>query len=206
MTDAEHLASQLSQSATKRHVELLPCRSADRLGVKPVLIAGLLVQALEAGTFVFAGRLEDFYAIAAVFGLAYGGVMPLYAVLARGYFGPHIIGTVIGAATMISCLGMAIGPLYYSLYDAVCVRLGSEFADTGTKLEETNRARLTPHEVEEMVRLLIEADGDTVFVRVLQMRFTTTARLSSGRPRQFSVMWQNIRCSIRFHLLVPGGK
>jgi MFS family permease len=45
-----------------------------------------------------------------VFGLAYGGVMPLYAVLARGYFGPHIMGTVFGAAAMVSSLGMALGP------------------------------------------------------------------------------------------------
>ena len=36
--------------------------------------------------------------------------MPLYAVLARDYFGPRIMGTVFGAATMVSCLGMAIGP------------------------------------------------------------------------------------------------
>jgi hypothetical protein len=58
---------------------------------------------------------------------------------------------------------IAIGPLYYSLYDAVCVRISSEFADAGTKLEETNQTRLTPDEVEEMVRLLMEADGDTVW-------------------------------------------
>jgi MFS family permease len=37
--------------------------------------------------------------------------MPLYAVLAREYFGPRIIGTVFGAATMLSSIGMAIGPL-----------------------------------------------------------------------------------------------
>jgi MFS family permease len=85
--------------------------AADRFGVKPVLVAGLLVQALAAGSFLFASRLGEFYAVAAVFGLAYGGVMPLYAVLARGYFGPRIIGTVFGAATMISAVGMALGPL-----------------------------------------------------------------------------------------------
>ncbi len=33
-----------------------------------------------------------------------------------------------------------------------------------------------------------------------------TSRLSNGRPRQFCVIWQNRRCSILFHLLVPGGK
>src|SRR3954447_11497319 len=32
------------------------------------------------------------------------------------------------------------------------------------------------------------------------------SRLRSGLPLQFSVMWQNIRCSILFHLLVPGGR
>jgi MFS family permease len=84
---------------------------ADRLGVKPVLIAGLLIQALALATYLFVSQLGEFYALAVIFGSAYGGVMPLYAVLAREYFGPRIIGTVFGAATMLSCLGMAFGPL-----------------------------------------------------------------------------------------------
>jgi MFS family permease len=84
--------------------------AADRLGVKRVLIAGLLVQAVAAGAFVYASRLGEFYAVAAVFGFAYGGVMPLYAVLAREYFGQRILGAVFGAAAMVSSLGMALGP------------------------------------------------------------------------------------------------
>ena len=28
----------------------------------------------------------------------------------------------------------------------------------------------------------------------------------SGRPRQFKVIWENSRCSILFHLLVPAGR
>ena len=84
--------------------------AGDRYGAKRVLIAGLFVQAFAAGSFVFAHRLEEFYAVAAVFGFAYGGVMPLYAVLARDYFGQQIMGTVLGAAAMVSSLGMAIGP------------------------------------------------------------------------------------------------
>lgn len=82
----------------------------DRYGAKRVLIAGLMVQALGAGSFVFVNRLQEFYAVAAVFGFAYGGVMPLYAVLARDYFGQRIMGTVLGAAAMVSSLGMALGP------------------------------------------------------------------------------------------------
>ena len=84
--------------------------AGDRYGAKRVLIAGLFIQALAAGSFMFANRLGDFYAVAAVFGFAYGGVMPLYAVLARDYFGQQIMGTVLGAAAMVSSLGMAIGP------------------------------------------------------------------------------------------------
>src|ERR1700676_4966419 len=84
---------------------------ADRLGVKRVLVAGLLVQALAIGTYLYVSRLGEFYLLAVVFGTAYGGVMPLYAVLAREYFGQRVMGTVFGAATMTSSLGMAFGPL-----------------------------------------------------------------------------------------------
>jgi MFS family permease len=84
---------------------------ADRLGVKQVLIAGLIVQALAMGSYLFVSQLGEFYLLAVIFGTAYGGVMPLYAVLAREYFGQRIMGTVFGAATMLSSLGMAFGPL-----------------------------------------------------------------------------------------------
>jgi MFS family permease len=84
--------------------------AADRLGVKRVLIAGLVIQALAAFAFISASRLGEFYLVAAVFGFAYGGVMPLYAVLAREYFGQRILGAVFGAAAMVSSLGMAAGP------------------------------------------------------------------------------------------------
>lgn len=85
--------------------------TADRLGVKRVLIGGLLLQALAIGTFVAVHRAGEFYVLATVFGAAYGGVMPLYAVLAREYFGQRRMGAVFGAATMLSCLGMALGPV-----------------------------------------------------------------------------------------------
>jgi MFS family permease len=83
---------------------------ADRIGTKAMLIAGLGLQAIGAGAYLLATRLTEFYAVAAVFGFAYGGTMPLYAVLARHYFGQRILGTVLGAAAMVSSLGMALGP------------------------------------------------------------------------------------------------
>jgi predicted MFS family arabinose efflux permease len=83
---------------------------ADRLGAKPVLIAGLLVQSAAIASYLIVNRLGEFYTLSVVFGLAYGGVMPLYAVLARESFGQRIMGTVFGAMTMASSIGMAFGP------------------------------------------------------------------------------------------------
>jgi MFS family permease len=83
---------------------------ADRVGTKPALVAGLLMQALAIGTYLFVGALGEFYALSIVFGLAYGGVMPLYAVLVRDTFGPRVMGTLFGAVAMFASLGMALGP------------------------------------------------------------------------------------------------
>ena len=82
----------------------------DRFGARRVVVAGLMVQAVGAGSYYFSRDAGDFYAVAILFGMAYGGVMPLYAVLAREYFPMRIMGTVFGAAAMISSLGMALGP------------------------------------------------------------------------------------------------
>ena len=91
---------------------------ADRAGARRVLVAGLLIQAFAAASYLLVRRLEGFYAVAAIFGLAYGGVMPLYATLAREAFGARILGTVLGAASMVSSMGMALGPLLGGwLYD-----------------------------------------------------------------------------------------
>ena len=82
----------------------------DRFGARRVVVAGLMLQALGAGSYYFTRNVGEFYAVAILFGLAYGGVMPLYAVIAREYFPIRIMGTVFGGAAMISSLGMALGP------------------------------------------------------------------------------------------------
>ncbi len=85
--------------------------ASDRFGAKPVLVLGLAVQALAVGTYYFIHQLGEFYALAVVFALAYGGVMPLYATLVREYFGLRIMGTVFGAVSAAASFGMALGPL-----------------------------------------------------------------------------------------------
>ena len=84
----------------------------DRLGAKNVLSAGLLVQALGALGYFFAHDLAAFYAVAALFGFTYAGVMPLYSVLARENFPLRMMGTIIGGISTAGSLGMAIGPLF----------------------------------------------------------------------------------------------
>jgi MFS family permease len=84
---------------------------ADRYGAKRVLVAALATQAIAIACYLAVNRLGEFYTLAVIFGVAYGGGMPLYASLARDYFGQRIMGTVFGAATMLSSLGMSIGPV-----------------------------------------------------------------------------------------------
>jgi MFS family permease len=83
----------------------------DRFGVKRVIIGGLVLQAAGIYTYIYLTEINQFYMLASVLGLAYGGVMPLYAVLARDYFPPQLMGTVLGGITMMSSIGMAIGPI-----------------------------------------------------------------------------------------------
>jgi MFS family permease len=83
---------------------------ADRVGAKRTLVAGLAVQAVAVSLYLFTRDLATFYAVAALFGFSYGGVMPLYAILVREYFPAAIMGSVFGVVAMISTMGMAIGP------------------------------------------------------------------------------------------------
>jgi len=83
---------------------------ADRVGAKRTLIVGLAIQAVAVSLYLFTRELASFYALSLVFGFAYGGVMPLYAILVREYFGARIMGTAFGAVAFVSTLGMSLGP------------------------------------------------------------------------------------------------
>jgi MFS family permease len=83
----------------------------DRFGAARILALGLLAQAVVALGYLQVRQLGSFYAVAALFGFTYAGVMPLFAVIAREHFPLRMMGTVIGATTMASSLGMALGPV-----------------------------------------------------------------------------------------------
>jgi MFS family permease len=82
---------------------------ADRFGAKPTLIAGLALQASIIVLYLFAHDARSFYGLALVFGVAYGGVMPLYALVTREYFGEKVMGTAYGGVFLVSTLGMGLG-------------------------------------------------------------------------------------------------
>lgn len=69
---------------------------------------------------------------------------------------------------------MAVGPLYYSVYDAACVTVVNELPDAGKRLAQTNEMPLTPTEVEEMIGLLMVGEAPAVWNLV-------TAHLRAGK-------------------------
>lgn len=61
---------------------------------------------------------------------------------------------------------MAVGPLYYSLYDAACVTTAEYLPDAGKNFQARNQTPLTEAETEEFVRLLVGGDQSLVWDQV----------------------------------------
>jgi MFS family permease len=66
--------------------------------------------------YLFTSAASAFYALALIFGLSYGGVMPLYAILVREYFGERIMGTAYGAVFLVSTLGSWSGGWFFDTF------------------------------------------------------------------------------------------
>jgi MFS family permease len=75
--------------------------------------------------------------------------MPLYAILVREYFGARIMGSVFGAAAMVSTLGMALGPwaggwLYVAFGDYFWLYVGAAGIGVGAVAIAFNFRTLRP--------------------------------------------------------------
>jgi MFS family permease len=93
---------------------------ADRFGAKRTLVVGLALQAAMISLYLLAHSAAAFYSLALFFGIAYGGVMPLYALLVREYFGEKVMGTAYGGVFLVSTLGMGLGSFAGGwVYDAL---------------------------------------------------------------------------------------
>ncbi|GIX47484.1 MAG: hypothetical protein KatS3mg131_1695 [Candidatus Tectimicrobiota bacterium] len=82
---------------------------ADRFGSRRVLVLWLAMQASAILLYRRSGSLASFVLLALYFGVAYGGVMPLYAVVTREFFGARAMGSSYGAIFLLSCFGMGFG-------------------------------------------------------------------------------------------------
>lgn len=82
---------------------------ADRVGAKRTLLSALSLQAVLILLYLFAAGAGALYALSLAFGVAYGGAMPLYALVTREYFGERVLGTAYGGVFFISCIGMGLG-------------------------------------------------------------------------------------------------
>ena len=82
---------------------------ADRLGAKPALVGMLALQAVALSTYLYAGGAVSLFVVAVAFGVSYGGAMPLYALVAREFFGERVVGTTFGGIFFLSCIGMGLG-------------------------------------------------------------------------------------------------
>jgi len=122
---------------------------ADKVGAKRVLIGTLILQSLAIAAYLKVNQLSEFYTLAVIFGVAYGGGMPLYASIAREYFPQHIMGTVFGAATMLSSLGMSLGPFvggwfFDTFHNYAWLYIASAAVAVGAVLLSLNFMRLRP--------------------------------------------------------------
>jgi hypothetical protein len=91
---------------------------------------------------------------------------------------------------------MAVGPLYYSLYDAVCVTVTNELPDAGKNLAQTNHTPLAPAAVEEMVQLLMTADAPAVWAWLTNHLRNGTSMRSLGDAIQIGAAELILRTTV----------
>jgi MFS family permease len=82
---------------------------ADRIGGIATLLIGSVLQGVALLLYLLFDGLASLYVISALFGLFQGGIVPMYAVIVRTYFPPHLTGTLVGFVIMSTIAGMALG-------------------------------------------------------------------------------------------------
>ncbi len=82
---------------------------ADRIGGLWTLFIGSAGQAVMLASFTVVHSLVGLYAVSALFGLAFGGIVPSYALIVRELFPPEQAGWRIGAVILFGSIGMALG-------------------------------------------------------------------------------------------------
>ncbi|MBN34465.1 MAG: MFS transporter [Rhodospirillaceae bacterium] len=82
---------------------------ADTIGGLRAMLVGSGLQALGILVMVPFDSLWVLYLGATVFGIGFGGLVPMYAVALRSIYPPHSIGWRVGAIFLFGAIGMAVG-------------------------------------------------------------------------------------------------
>jgi MFS family permease len=82
---------------------------ADRVGARKTVMCCIMLQTSAMFAVAFMESLWGFYLFAVWFGLSYGGVLPLYAVVTRELFGMNRFGTAYGLHSFATSIGMGGG-------------------------------------------------------------------------------------------------
>lgn len=98
---------------------------ADKIGAKWSIAGFLTLQAVVIPIFVNAHEVPTFYMWAVLFGLGFGGPMPVYAMLFREYFGTRYIGSILGVFFLVAAFGMGsgsmMGGVLYNLFGSYAI-------------------------------------------------------------------------------------
>ena len=84
---------------------------ASRFGNKLIFVISLAVQVVALSLLVGANDLNAFYVVGIVYGLAYGGSVPLVPTLTGSFFGTRSMGSIWGTLNISYSTGAAVGPL-----------------------------------------------------------------------------------------------
>lgn len=82
---------------------------ADRVGGLKTLLLGSALQLLGLACFMYVDTLEGLYLVSIFYGLGYGGIVPMYAIIIRQLFPDSQAGWRIGVIFLFGTGGMALG-------------------------------------------------------------------------------------------------
>ncbi len=125
---------------------------SDKVGGRPMLVACLATSTLALILLLFARQVWMLYLFAMVFGLAYGGMVPLSAIVPAELFGLKAFGVIYAGLMLVSTIGESLGaPVAGFIFDKtgeywpaflICIVLSSLATTLGIMVMIYSRKRL----------------------------------------------------------------
>lgn len=82
---------------------------ADRMGGLKAMFVFSVLQTVTVGAFAFVDGIVTLYLVAALFGIGYGGILPVYPIVVREYLPVEGLGRCTATVILFGGIGMAIG-------------------------------------------------------------------------------------------------